>query len=293
MKGGAMSLAKWGWCSIGVNIVLAGIDLVVALYTGSLAVKAEILHNLVDLVTAVAVLLSLKIAGRKTRKFPYGLYKLENIVAVIMAMVIFFTAYEIGRYAILAPGFDVTVKSWHLVALALTAGIAFAFSLLELRAGKKSHSPALIADAREYRVHMLTSGVVFVALAAHPVALPLDRIAAVIVVIAVARTGWELLVSGIRELLDASLDPEAIAKIRKMILSEPQVADLHWITGRNAGRVKYIEVELTLRTNDLPKAEEITTNIENNIANSLENIERVVIHAEPETRNRIARNEME
>jgi cation diffusion facilitator family transporter len=276
-----MKIEKWGWYSIGINILLAGIGLAVAVSSGSLAVKTEILHNVVDLLTAIAVLAGLRIAGRKTRKFPYGLYKVENIITVIMAMMIFFAAYEMARHAVFAPSLELTVTAWHLTAIIVAAGIALGFSILESRAGQLSNSPALIADAKEYRVHILTTGVVFVALAGHDVDFPIDRVAAVIVLTAIGKTGWDLLVSGVRVLLDASLDPSAIAQIEEMISSEPQVAEVHWVTGRNSGRVRFVEAEVSLRINDLDKAEKITTRIENNVKQGLENIERVVIHAEP------------
>jgi len=276
-----MKIEKWGWYSIGINILLAGIGLAVAVSSGSLAVKTEILHNVVDLLTAIALLAGLKIAGRKTRKFPYGLYKVENIITVVMAMMIFFAAYEMARHAVFAPSLELAVTAWHLIAIIAAAGIALGFSILESRAGQRSNSPALVADAKEYRVHILTTGVVFFALAGHNVDLPIDRVAAVIVLIAIGKTGWDLLVSGVRVLLDASLEPSAIAKIEEMISSEPQVAEVHWVTGRNSGRVRFVEAEVSLRIHDLDKAEKITTRIENKVKEGLENMERVVIHAEP------------
>ncbi len=276
-----MKIEKWGWYSVGINILLAGIGLAVAVSSGSLAVKTEILHNVVDLLTAIAVLAGLRIAGRKTRRFPYGLYKVENIITVIMAMMIFFAAYEMARHAVFAPSSELTVTAWHLIAIIVAAGIALGFSVLESRAGQKANSPALVADAKEYRVHILTTGVVFVALSGHNVDFPIDRLAAVIVLIAIGKTGWDLLVSGVRVLLDASLDPSAIAKIEEMISSEPQVAEVHWVTGRNSGRVRFVEAEVSLRIHDLEKAEKITTRIEKKVKEGLENIERVVIHAEP------------
>lgn len=61
------------------------------------------MHNLTDLLAAVIVLLGLKLSGRRSRRFPYGLYKLENLVAAILAILIFVTAYEIARDALLTP----------------------------------------------------------------------------------------------------------------------------------------------------------------------------------------------
>ena len=88
--------------SIVVSAVLCVLNLVVAWTSGSLAVAAELVHNLVDLAASVAVLIGLRISQRTSRAFPYGLYKVENVVAVGVALLIFFTSYEIAREAIFA-----------------------------------------------------------------------------------------------------------------------------------------------------------------------------------------------
>lgn len=76
-----MKIERWGWYSIAVNILLALLHGFVAFRSDSLAVAAELTHNIVDLAAAVGVLIGLKLAGRKSKSFPYGLYKVENLVA--------------------------------------------------------------------------------------------------------------------------------------------------------------------------------------------------------------------
>ncbi len=95
------SVERVGWFSIGVNVFLAALNLTIAAASGSLAVAAEGVHNLVDLVAAVVVLAGLKLSQRKSKDFPYGLYKVENVVAVAIALLIFFTGYEIASEAII------------------------------------------------------------------------------------------------------------------------------------------------------------------------------------------------
>jgi predicted Fe-Mo cluster-binding NifX family protein len=111
--------------------------------------------------------------------------------------------------------------------------------------------------------------------------LPVDRFAALVIVLAIGKTGWELLADGMRVLLDASLDPDTLLEIRQIILAEPAVAGLAWVTGRNAGRFRFVEAELTLRIRDLAKAEAITRRIEEQIGRAVPHVERVLIHAEP------------
>ena len=104
-------VARWGWYSIGINVILALINLSVALASGSLAVEAEMVHNVVDLFTAVAVLIGLKLATRKSKAFPYGMYKIENVVSIVLGIMTFLTAYEIARDALFAPPRDTTVNA--------------------------------------------------------------------------------------------------------------------------------------------------------------------------------------
>lgn len=76
-----MKIERWSWYSIAVNVLLALLHGFIAFRSDSLAVAAELTHNIVDLAAAVAVLIGLKLASRKSKSFPYGLYKVENLVA--------------------------------------------------------------------------------------------------------------------------------------------------------------------------------------------------------------------
>ena len=239
-----VKVERWGWYSIGINVSLIIINLIVARASGSLAVGAELVHNAVDLLTAVAVLVGLKLATRKSAQFPYGLYKLENVIAVGLAGMTFLTGYEIAREALFTKPEPLTVNGWMLGGVALAWVIPLAFSTLELRAGQEANSPALIADAREYRAHVFTTGVVFAALIGQWVELPLDCIAALFIVIAIAKTGWDLLADGMRVLLDASLDPDTVLSIREILESDPAVTEVRWVTGRNAGRLRVVAAEV-------------------------------------------------
>ncbi|MBL7183704.1 MAG: cation diffusion facilitator family transporter [Anaerolineae bacterium] len=264
-----------------VNVALGLINLVIARASGSLAVEAEMVHNLVDLLTAVAVLIGLKLSTRKSKDFPYGLYKLENVVAVVLAVMIFFTAYEIARDALFTPTRLATVDPWMLAGVVVATAIPLVFSHFELRAGRAANSPSLIADAKEYRAHVFTTGVVFAALLAQWFNLPLDRVAALVIVVAIGKTGWELLSDGMRVLLDASLDADTILQIREIISAEPTVAELKWATGRNAGRFRFVEAEVVLRVSELEKAEAAIRRIEEQIREAVPHVDRVLIHAEP------------
>jgi cation diffusion facilitator family transporter len=138
-----MALERWGWASIGVNLVLTLINLVIATASGSLAVAAEMVHNLVDLAASVAVLAGLKIAQRQSKAFPYGLYKVENVVAVGVALLIFVSAYEIAKEALLSSSREATVEGWMLAGVGLSAVIPLVFGHYEMQTGAHSRRPRI------------------------------------------------------------------------------------------------------------------------------------------------------
>jgi predicted Fe-Mo cluster-binding NifX family protein len=171
-----------------------------------------------------------------------------------------------------------------LAGVIVATAIPLVFSHFELRAGRAANSPALIADAKEYRAHVFTTGVVLASLVSQWFNLPLDRLAALVIVLAIGKTGWELLAGGMRVLLDASLDADQLLSIREILAAEPTVTEVKWATGRNAGRYRFVEAEVALRVQELGKAEAATRRVEAQIRQAVPYVERVLIHAEPAQR---------
>lgn len=242
---------------------------------------AELIHNTVDLVSSVAILIGLKLATRKTKEFPYGLYKIENLLAACLAILIFVSAYEILQRALLTPVPPKETNAWMIILLVITTILPLVFSHFELRAAKAANSPALIADAKEYRVHMYTTALALLALLSQGSRFPFDRIAAALIIVAVLKTGWELLHDAMRVLLDASLDAKTLDHVSALISAAPTVAELKWLTGRNAGRFRFVEAGVSVRVDGLKKAEEALRDIESAIRQEVPYIERVLLHIEP------------
>jgi cation diffusion facilitator family transporter len=276
--------SRVAWASIAINIFLSLLNLAIAAASGSLAVAAEMVHNVVDLVASVAVLAGVKISERESRAFPYGLYKVENMVAVGVAILILFTAYEIAKEALSAETRTAMVNGWMLAGVALSAVLPLSFSVYEMRVGQELNSPSLMADAQEYRAHVFSSGVVFLALIGQMIGYPVDRYAALVIVVLIAKTGWELLADGMRVLLDASLDAETLDQVRAIIEAEPTVTEVRWVVGRNAGRYRFLEADLALRVDDLEKAHAVSQRLERAIREQVPHVERVLIHYEPQVR---------
>jgi cation diffusion facilitator family transporter len=270
-----------GWYSVLINVFLFGLNLAMAAYSHSLALQADTAHNLLDLVASLSVVVGLAFSQRKNRAFPYGLYKLENVVSVLIAFGMFLTGYEIAREALISTAQAPEVRPVMLAGVGVAILVPALFSRYELRLGGSLNSPSLIADALEFRAHILSSSIVFVALAGQLVGISLDHIAALVIVLWIACVGWRTLVDGMRVLLDASLDETTLNAVRAIITAHAGVDSIKTLTGRNSGRFRFIEAEITLRVSDLVSAHWITTELEDAIRSEVPHVERVLIHTEP------------
>nr|WP_321464607.1 cation diffusion facilitator family transporter [uncultured Desulfobulbus sp.] len=273
------SSEKTAWLSILTNISLACIKAAIALASGSVAVLADAVHSLTDVVSAVIILIGIKIARRPARGFPYGLYKVENLVALITSVCILFAGYEILKTVFFGGSRPLPEHiPLSLIGISSTLVITWLFSRYELKIGRKTGSPSLIADARHIWTDMLSTLVILVSLVGSAFDLALDTFAAVIVVFFIARSALTILVDSVRVLLDASLDFDTITRIRKTVLADPRVARINHLWARNAGRYKFVELDLILRVHDLERGHRISEEIENRVKMEITQVDRVLIH---------------
>jgi cation diffusion facilitator family transporter len=282
IKNGA--LERMGVYSLLVNVGLVVLKLGLAALSGSLALAASATDSAVDIFASLAVLIGLFISKRKTKTFPFGLYKVENLVSIIIALLIFFAGYEIVKEALLAPAGEVLTEWWVLVGVGLTVVIPFLFSRYELRVGKTTNSPSLVADARHFQTDVLSSAIVFMSVGANALGFAVDRIGALLIVPFIAKSGWDLMVDGMKVLLDASLDSETLGQVRDIIKSYPGVAQARSVVGRNSGRYRFLQADIEVRTSDLEKAHRLSEQLEEVVRAEVANVERVMIHYQPQVR---------
>ncbi len=272
---------KTAMIAMAINLVLFGLKYVSARVSGSIALKAEAYHTLADFIASLTIFAGLKLAKRKTKTFPYGLYKIENLLSVFISLVILFTGYEIVLSVIKADDTPIT-NSWLAIACLVISLVAtFIFSRYEKSIGKKTGSPVLLADSTHIGLDVLSNVVVLVAVVLSLFGLQIDKIAALIVVGFIAKSGLQILWNGVRVLLDASLDHDTLSKIEKIILHTPQVTKMKSLTGRNSGRFKFVEANIVIKTHHLDRAKFITDSIEKTIKENVKNIDQILIHYEP------------
>jgi cation diffusion facilitator family transporter len=276
------TLVHVGWISVGINIFLTVLNAVLGVLSGSIAVTAEAVHNLVDLIGSVGVVAGLKLSQRKSTEFPYGLYKVENFVALIIALLIFLAGYEIAEEALFSESTSVVITGYLVVGVILSLVVPVLFGVYEVRIGRQGNSPSLIAAGQEFKMHAFSSGAVLLGLAGQAIiGWELDRWAGLIVVIFILQTGWELSKDAVRALLDASLGAETLNTVREILDADPLTVQVLSVIGRNSGRYRFIEANVTLRTHDLNRAEIASHRMEQAVQSAVPHVERILIHSSP------------
>ncbi|MGB9923485.1 MAG: cation diffusion facilitator family transporter, partial [Methanothrix sp.] len=109
----------------------------------------------------------------------------------------------------------------------------------------------------------------------------MDRVAAVVIALFVIRAGWDILESGMRVLLDASIDRGTLEMIRSIIEEAPEVVSVKEVVARNSGRYLFVEASLVFRLRDLQRAHASATRIEESIKKEVPAVGRIIIHYEP------------
>jgi cation diffusion facilitator family transporter len=275
--------SKIAFFSTLLNILVAGTKGILAWLSGSSALLADTIHGFSDTFASLLVLVGIWLSKKKSTAFPWGLYKVENFVALVSAGLIFFAGYEIVRYVF--KGEKTLILSHFnfsfFVLLAIILAIAI-FSRFEAKKAKALNSPSLLADASHWYSDIASTTLVLLALLGSRVGYPiLDRIAALMMVVFIAKVGWDILKDSMKTLLDASVDPSTLHRIREVIGHFPWVREIKSIQARNSGRFVFVRAELVFGIKKFSQAHQLSEEIEATILKEIPQVDKVIIHYEP------------
>jgi cation diffusion facilitator family transporter len=266
-----------------LNILVAGTKGILAWVSGSSALLADTIHGFSDTFASVLVLVGIWLSKRKSKAFPWGLYKVENFVALVSAGLIFFAGYEIVHYVFKAEKTLILSHFYSSLFGLLATILAIAiFSRFEAKEAKTLNSPSLRADASHWYSDIASTALVLLALLGSRVGYPiLDRLAALIMVGFIAKVGWDILKDSMKTLLDASVDPNTLHRIRDMIVRFPQVKKIKSLQARNSGRFVFVRTELIFGIKKFSQAHQVSEEIEKAILKEIPQVDKVTIHYEP------------
>jgi cation diffusion facilitator family transporter len=266
-----------------LNILVTLAKAVLAWLSGSSALLADTIHGFSDTFASLLVLVGIWLSKRKSQGFPWGLYKVENFVALVSAGFIFFAGYEIIRHVFKGERAFILGHFYSSLfgLLAIILAIAI-FSRFEARKARNFRSPSLLADASHWYSDIASTTLVLLAVLGSRLGYPiLDRLAALIMVGFIAKVGWDILKDSMKTLLDASVDAETLNRIRDEILRFSEVKEIKSLQARNSGRFAFVRTELVFGIKKFSQAHQLSKEIEKAILKSIPQVDKVTIHYEP------------
>ncbi|QEA40578.1 cation transporter [Pistricoccus aurantiacus] len=232
-----------------VNLLLAGIKIVVGVIGHSQALVADGIHSLSDLLSDAVVLFASH-SGSKAAdaEHPYGHARFETVATVVIGVMLLIVAGSFIYDAVLRlldPA-QLQVPSWVVLPAAIISVLANeALYHYTARVGRRVGSRLIEANAWHHRSDALSSLIVIGAFSGGLVGLTwLDAVAAIIVATMFGVMGWQFVWQSTRELVDTGADPQTLEELAKVIDTVDGVRSHHDLRTRlMAGKV-LIDVHL-------------------------------------------------
>jgi cation diffusion facilitator family transporter len=274
--------------SIVVGTVVLALKLLAWWMTGSVALLSDALESTVNLATAFAALVAIRVAARPAdANHPFGHHKAEFFSAVLEGVMIIVAAILILREAyrgFLAPvPLDAPMEGLLVNGMATALNALWAFTLV--RRGRLLKSPALVADGKHLWADVVTSAGVAagVLLATVTGWWLLDPIMAALVAVNILWSGSRVVKESLSGLMDEAVPEETLGRLREVISAEADGAvEAHDLRTRHAGSATFVEFHLVVPGHmTVFDAHEICDRIEAGIAKAFPDA-RITIHVEPE-----------
>jgi cation diffusion facilitator family transporter len=274
--------------SIGIALIVLGIKYAAFLITGSVALFSDAMESIVNVVTAVAALIAIRIGAQPPdRGHPFGHHKaeyfsavLEGALIIVAAMLIFHEAYQ----AILEPR-KLSQPAAGLIVNGVATAINAGWAWVLISRGRAWSSPALEGDGHHLVTDVITSvgvlaGLVLATLTGWNI---LDPLLAGAVAVNILRIGYKLAVESMSILMDQAASPQIELRIKEVIRANGEGAlQAHDIRTRTAGPQTFIEFHLVVPGEmTVEAAHDICDRLELAIEKELVNTD-VVIHVEPD-----------
>ncbi|MBU1670061.1 MAG: cation diffusion facilitator family transporter [Actinobacteria bacterium] len=263
------------------SVFMAAGMIALAAVSGSVSVLAEGIDTCVDIVAAIAVMIGLKLSRRKSRDFPDGLFKLENLVAVGIGVLILFSAYALARESIqrlLSKQVKISDPWVAIITMAVVVVVTGLLAWYKGSVGRKVNSPSLKADSRHSWTDTIASAGVIVGVALNAAGVHyVDSIMALVIVVILAWSGGQVIVDAFKVLLDASIEKEVLDAAARAAEEDPRVLRVVRVEGRNSGSYRFLHVIIVPEAYDLKDAEATAEGIRKSIRSAVQNVESVQV----------------
>lgn len=221
------------------NVLLAGGKAAVGLLANSIAVVLDAVNNLSDALSSVITIVGAKLAGKRPdKKHPLGYGRIEYLSAMIVSALVLYAGItslvESVKKIITPETADYSTLSLILIGAAVVVKLILG-RFVSAR-GKKADSSALIASGKDatfdavLSFSVLVSAIVYLTL--H---ISLEAYVGVVIAGFIIKSGIEMMLETVNDILGKRTDPELAAKIKRIITEEEGVRGAYDLLINNYG----------------------------------------------------------
>ena len=272
--------------SLAVLLATAVAQVIIFVFTGSVALLADTIHNFGDAATALPLWAAFTLSRRApTRRFPYGLGRAEDLAGVFIVLAILATGIIAGYESVRRLGDPPEIDFIWIVVIASVVGFIGneGVALFRMRVGREIGSAALVADGHHARVDGLTSlAVLFGAIGVwlgYPLA---DPIVGLVITAAILRIVVETSKSVFARLLDG-VEPEVLDEVRSVSSETDGVKEVGEVRVRWLGHRMRAEVNIEVAPDiSVEKGHDIAQDVHHSLLHHLHYLTSATIHVDPE-----------
>lgn len=274
--------------SVVVNTLLAATSLSVGLRGGSLTVVASGVEFAADVVASLAVLAGFWYASRPAdSQHPYGHGRAETLTGLIIGLALFVIGASLVLHAVRDVGaVHPPPAAYTLWPLALALAVKTVLMVSKMRVSRRTGSQALLADAWNDSVDVLSSVAAIIALG-----LTLydpgtfgaaDRIGGMLVGVFVIVAGLGVARSTSLDLLDTMPPESLLLRVRASACAVDGVRGVEKLFGRKTGLQYHVDMHLEVDGwISVDAGHAIATRVRERIRADVDQVSDVLVHVEP------------
>lgn len=276
-----------------VNLVLSLLKLAAGVVGRSGAMVADAVHSFSDLATDIVVIAFARISAKpRDTDHDYGHGKYETLATIIISIALGVVGAGIlvnsirGIRTVIDGGLLPRPGAVALVAAVVSILVKEILYRYTVRVGRRIDSPSVVANAWHHRSDALSSlgtllgiGCAFFLGDKWRIA---DPIAALIVSVFIFKIAFDLIRTGLGELLEQSLPEEVEKEILGIVAADPRVREPHNLRTRRIGAAIAIEVHVRMDGKmTVEESHELTVDIEQRLRERFGEGTMIAIHVEP------------
>lgn len=257
----------------------------VVLWSGSVALLADAIHNVGDAATAIPLWIAFRLVRLKPNKrFSFGYGRFEDLAGVLIVVIILSTSVVVGTSVINRFLHPQTVAYPGAIALAAIIGFLGneGAAILRIRVGKEIGSAALIADGYHARADGWVSLSVLIGAAGVWLGFPLaDPIVGSMITVMILILVWKSASIIFLRLFDG-VEPGVIDEISTAARTVEGVREVTEVRARWVGHRLHADVNIAVRPElSVFKAHGIAKEVYHQLLHRLSYLSVVMIHVDP------------